>query len=96
MVLDYEADAEFAGRHSVFDAVSGECLDKTSPWFYADDESGILRRRLRDENGKRYVWDRRTRQRLHPPIVGVPSEDIEVAWEEVRRAIVIKPKVVEP
>jgi hypothetical protein len=94
MIIDYEKDPETARGLSVFDARTGECLDKSLLYYFADDVAGYLLCRKRDEKGRRYLWDSRTHERIDGVI---PESDprspfIEVAWERVDRKIVIRPK----
>jgi hypothetical protein len=95
MTIDYKANPAHAKRFSTFDAETGECLDRERI-FYADDEAGLYRRHIANEAGQGYVWDSRDNRRLTgtfgDPRNPVPDECREVAWEEVRRAIVIRPR----
>lgn len=76
--------ARHGSRFRVFDAETGvdlsdECI------FYADDEAALYRRNLGGHEGH-YCWDSRTKKR---PVGRIPGEFLEVAWEEVRRPIVL-------
>jgi hypothetical protein len=91
MIIDYGGTAEdviHARGFAVFDAETGESVR----FFYADDEAGLYRRRLLDANGRRYIWDSRTKEPPRMPCFGeceTPDEFLEVAWEEIRRPIVM-------
>jgi hypothetical protein len=108
MIIDFQNDPGKAACYSVFDAETGECLDRTFPVFYADDEAGIVRRYLRGENGRGYLRDPLTKQLITGAVFenqdksgkktyqlenGEESDrEPEVAWEEIKRVIKIRPK----
>ncbi len=93
MILDYHADPDQARKFAIYDRETGEMLESPMfTYFYADDKVGILRRSLRDENGRRYTWDKRTHERRHGR--DVPVTEIEMAWEEIRCSFVIGPRMV--
>lgn len=96
MIINYKgtpAERVDAIRYSIFDATTGECLDREHI-FYADDEAGYYHRHLCDERGNHWVWDSRDRRKLtgtfRDPTNPVPDECAEVAWERVDRPIVLR------
>jgi hypothetical protein len=107
MIIDIKKNSSDAS-YSVFSARTGECLDQQFRIFYADDEAGIIRCYLTDENGSVYLRDPATKQKLntkeflgwtkdgkklYPLMDGTWTErEPEVAWEEIKRAIKIRPK----
>ena len=88
MIIDYKANPGHARRFSIFDATTGECLDKEGI-FYADDEAGYYHRHIGAPDRK-YLRDARTKERF-ARMADVPAEFLEVAWERVDRAIAIRP-----
>lgn len=93
MIIDYKANSAHAIRFDIRDAVTGESLMKECI-FWADDEAGVYRRHLGGVTGK-YVWDRRTHERISGRFWKNEAEhedltaNAEVAWEEVRRPFVL-------
>lgn len=79
MIIDMSADAQFACRHCVLDAETGERLDERFGIFYADDEAGLIRYYPDDEVVRAYYRD-----------VGV----LDVIYAELHRPIRIVPKPV--
>ncbi len=95
MIIDYRTDPDHARKFAIYDRETGEMLESpTFTYFYADDEKGILRRSLRNESGMRYAWDRRTKEPIRSLWHDIPSDEIEVAWEEIPCQFVIRPRMV--
>jgi hypothetical protein len=94
MIISYRGNGVPAQHYSVFDAETGECLDHSCRYFYADDEAGYLLSNKRDDNGHPYLWDSRTGERVVGPVLSSDprAEFLEVAWERIDRKIVIRPK----
>lgn len=57
MILDWEADPAYASLYDIVDADTGESLPMGGygSVFYADDDAGILRLYLKDEDGKFFM-----------------------------------------
>lgn len=85
---DLKPGVVYGVLYSVYDAATGECLDRERI-FYADDEAGYYLRHLTTIGGYLYCWDRRTKEQATRAI---PDEFREVAWERVDRAIVVRRK----
>ncbi len=95
MIIDYQTNGSHAGKFAIYDRDTGEMIESPeNRYFYADDEAGILRRYLRDDKGMKFTWDRRTKERIYGLNHDIPSDEIEVAWEEIRRSFVIRPRMV--
>lgn len=59
VILDFQNNAAQAIRFAVFDRETGERIDDSHALCYADDQAGVWRELVRDEN-RAYVFDPKT------------------------------------
>jgi hypothetical protein len=92
MIIDWNANAVEASKYSVYDAKTGECLNRECI-FYADDELGFYKRYITNDMSLKFLWDSRT---LKPVRYAQFHEFTEVAWESVVITEVAWESVVRP
>lgn len=99
MILDWKNNPDHAAQYDILDAATFQPLPMEPPWrdvFYADDSRGVLRFLKLDAQGNPYLIHRDdpgrpvepwSRARAARGDKGDP--DLILAWQEVRRGILI-------